>query len=275
MFTRPQGIAIENRSHEACGIDWPASLLVASWRAGPAGRSITKAVLQIGSKLSPSPKTVALLGSLILSALLTAAALRLPDQQWLAWISFLPLFVVVRSLGPLPAALAGGFWGGCLYLFCSAGPTPVFDIAAPAIGPSAGLLALLILIPGVCVGLAARPARAIGYKLLMLALGWTLVEAVLHLYNHFGPHEGLLTSSQSEGPQLHWLARLLGYVGSAFLVACANASLVGIVSGARVSLPPWPLLGGSPAVIAWLPSQVVLAIESWTLRQAHPRAPPL
>ena len=201
--------------------------------------------------------------------------MRLPHQHWLAWISFLPLFVVIRSLRPPAAALAGGFWGACLYLFCTAGSTPTVDTVVPSIAPSAWLLALLILIPAVYVGLAARPARAIGFKLLTLALGWTLVELVVGLHNPSGRHNGLLTGSQGEGPNLHWLARLLGFVCAAFLVACANASLVGILSGARLSFPAYRSLPGSPNAGAWAPSQVVRAIQSWTLRQTQARAPPI
>ena len=59
----------------------------------------------IALELPCSLKPAALGVSLVLSALLTAAALRLADQHWLAWFSFLPLFVVIRSLRPL-AALA-------------------------------------------------------------------------------------------------------------------------------------------------------------------------
>ena len=124
-------------------------------------------------KLPPSVKAAALIASLVLSALLTTVALRSPDYHWLAWISFLPLFVAVRWLRPATAALAGGLWGACLYLVSTAGPTPAvealapaIDPTAPAIGPSAWLLALLMVIPAVYVGLAAGRARAIGFKLL-------------------------------------------------------------------------------------------------------------
>lgn len=213
--------------------------------------------------------------SLVFSALVTALALQAPDHHWLAWISFLPLFVVVRWLRPAPAALAGGLWGASLYLFTAALPTPAVYTVGPTIAPSAWLLALLIVIPAVYVGLAARPARAIGFKLLTLAIGWTLIEVVLHLHNPTGRHEGLLTASQGEGPHLHWLARLIGYVATAFLVACASASLVGILSGARLSFPVYRSLGGLPNAGVCLPSQVVLATQSWTLRQAYPRAPPI
>ena len=131
------------------------------------------------------------------------------------------------------------------------------------------------MIPAVYGGLAGQRTRSIGLKLITLALGWTLLEAVLHVHNAAGPHEGLLAGSQGEGPQLHWLARLFGYVSAAFLVACANASLVGILSGARLRFPACKSPVGSPTVVKRLPSQLCLAIQSGTLRHARPRPPPL
>ncbi len=87
-------------------------------------------------------------------------------------------------------------------------------------------------------------------------------------------YEGLCTGSHGDGPQPHWLARLLGFVPLASLLAAANASLLGIASGARLSFLACRSFAGSPNVVGWLPSQVFLAIQSWPLRQAHPRAPP-
>jgi len=190
------------------------------------------------------------------------------------------------------ASLAGGVWGGCLYVFCLAGQTPAIDTlaftidpTASAVGLSAWLLTLLILIPAAYIGLAARLARGrtgtlpaspkIGPNILLLALGWTLVEAVLHFHNLFGPREGLLTGAQGDAANLHWLARLLGYVCMAFLVACVNASLVGILSRARLSFPACRSLAGSSNTVGRLASRVVLPIQFWTLRQAYPRGPPL
>jgi len=292
----------------------------------------------IANKLPDSVKVAALGSSLVLSAVLTAAVLRSPAHHWLAWVSFLPLFAVVRSLGcPVPsrgggrsrpakrprhsspsptfrgclksgprnravtvrerflppkpdrfltgaarirllicplrenggaAALAGGFWGGCLYLFCSAGP-------ARAIDPSAWLLTLLILIPALYVGLAARPARAIAFNLLTLALGWTLVEAVLHLHHPTAGREGLLTGAQSEGAQLHWLARLLGYVCTAFVVACANASLIGVLSGVRLIMPRVKSIGALANFEASLLSRISVYVRLLTVRETYPRAPPV
>lgn len=72
-----------------------------------------------------------------------------------------------------------------------------------------------------------------------------------------------------------WLARPLGYVASTFLVACSNASLVGILSGTRLSLPARRSLARSPNAVGCLPSQAVLPIQSWILHQAQARAPPI
>ena len=231
---------------------------------------------EAGKKLRRNLKFAALAVSLALSAYLISVALRAHHLHWLAWISFLPLFLVVRSLRPPAAMLAGEFWGGCLFLsFFFAGATPTADTVGAAVAPSPWLLALLIVIPAVYVGLAAQPTRSIGFKLLTLALGWTLLEAVLHVHNATGPHEGLLTGSQADGPQLHWLARLVGCVSAAFLVALTNASLVGILSGARLSFAAYRSMPGSANVGVWLPSQVVRAIQSWALRLAFPRGPPI
>ncbi|MFH1418379.1 MAG: hypothetical protein ABII12_08865 [Planctomycetota bacterium] len=246
--------------------------------------------------------TVSSAMALLLSALLTALALRVPGLQWLGCLSFLPLFVVIRRLRPRAASLAGGVWGGCLYAFYLACPTPAIDTlaftndltssagglsvcAGAKAGLSAWLLALLIVIPAVYIGLATRLARGragilptsptIGPNILLLALGWTLVEAVLHFHNVFSPHEGLLTGTQGEVAYLHWLARLMGYVCMALLAACANASLVGILSGARLSFPTFRSLAGSPIAVAAPRSPIVLPIQSWTLRQGYPRGPPI
>ncbi len=65
--------------------------------------------------------------ALLLSALLTAMALQVPDLQWLGCLSFLPLFAIIRRLRPSAASLVGCFWGSCLYLFCLISPPPAID----------------------------------------------------------------------------------------------------------------------------------------------------
>ncbi len=218
------------------------------------------------SKLPSSVKATALVVALVLSAALTATALRTTSHHWLGWISFLPVFMAVRWLRPVYAAMAGGLWGACLYVFCLAGP-------APAIDPSLLSLALLIVIPGVYAGLGAMPTRPIGFNLLVLALGWTLIEAIL--LRPLSLQQALMAATRGEDAHLHWIACLLGYVSAAFLVGCVNASLVGLLGNARLRLPSSRSLPGSPNLVGRLASQVILAIQSWTLRQAQARAPPI
>ncbi|MCP4590972.1 MAG: hypothetical protein GY842_09525 [bacterium] len=179
-----------------------------------------------------------------------------------------PLAILGESGAPFAASLAGGLWGTCLYLFCSTGPTPV-------VTPSGWLLVLLIVIPAIYVGLATRPARAIAFKLLTLALGWTLIEAVVGLHSPSGAGEDLLTGSAGEGPHLHWLARVLGCVCSAFLVACANASLVGIIAHASWTLPKQLLSLERLQFSRHLSPQTVVCTSLFSGRQSLPRAPPL
>lgn len=222
------------------------------------------------SKRLPGPRAVALAVSLAFSASLTAVALRGPDHRGLAWISFLPLFAAVRWLRPPLAATAGGLWGACLYLSCTAGPTPAIDASLLS-------LALLTAVPAVYTGLAARPAWAIGFNLLLLALGWTLLEAALRLHGHkpLALYQGLLPGVQSEPAHHHWLIRLLPRVSVAFPVAWANASVLVILSGVRLRFP-------RPRSFEWSPqsgicplAQTVVLVRHLGPRQAQPRAPPI
>ncbi len=219
-------------------------------------------------------KAMVLASSLVGTALLLALALASPAYSSLAWISLLPLFWAIRHCRPIVAASCGAIWGLSFYLL-SAG-------AAPA-GLSTSLsLLLLCAVPATYAGLASLMTRAIGFNPLMLGCGWILLELAL---KPAGLHHGLLAAAVlgsdpvagglSEGGAAHWLARLLGYVLLASLLAGVNASLLGIVSGAPLSFPACRSSAGPPNVGTWLPSQVVLAIQSWTLRQTHPRAPPI
>ena len=81
----------------------------------------------IARKLPRSVKTAILVLPVVLNASLTAIALRLPGCRWLGWMRFLLLFVVVRSLRPDAAALSGGLWSACLYVFCTADPALSVD----------------------------------------------------------------------------------------------------------------------------------------------------
>ena len=75
-------------------------------------------------------------------------------------------------------------------------------------------------------------------------------------------------------PDHHWRAGLVGYVCTVLPVARAIASSLSILSGTRLSCPTHRSLSGSLSASARSPSQVVLAIQSWALRQVNARAPP-
>ncbi len=267
---------------------WAHNLLQVGWRAlagffgigrrnhlRPRTRS-DSSVPATALKLPRSVISPVLAVALVVSALLSAAALRSPNCHWLAWFSFLPLFISIRLLRPAAAALSGAMWGACLYLFCTAVSMP----CVPGINPSPTLLGSLILIPAVYAGLAALPARAIGFKLVTLALGWTLIEAVVHLHRFhelqpLSSLQGLLAGASDEGPHLHWFVRLLGCVCAAFLVACANESLAGILGVACLHLPASRSLAALFNVGASAISQTTSIVRSRIFCQAYPRAPPI
>ena len=71
------------------------------------------------------------------------------------------------------------------------------------------------------------------------------------------------------------LAGLLAYIFKASLVACANASVVSILSGARLSFPACRSLARQLNALGHLQSEVLVVIPSWAFRQAYPRAPPI
>lgn len=238
---------------------------------------------EVGAKKRLGGFRCAALGvSLACSALLTALALQFPHFGWFAWFSFLPIIVSIRVLRPETAAFAGGSWGACLYLAFSAFGSTRFDGMDRSVGsglyvlhPSAGSLALLIAISAVYVGLSARPARAIVFRLLTLALGWTLVQAVLQNHLASGVDQGLLGSSEGEDRYVQLFARLLGYVCMTLLVACVNASLVGLFSVGRLGLRACRTMERPTVVGVWWRAQVVLPLQACDLRKAHPRAPPI
>ncbi len=208
------------------------------------------------------------MGALALSALLTAVTLRVPGFSWLAWVSLVPLFYAIRSGRVLLAVTAGAFWGACLHSFSA---VPWGDSAAVIAQPSFMSQALLIAVPGIYAGLGALLTRWLGFNPFVLAVGWVLVEVSLR---PLGLHQGLLAGTQSGVTLAHWIARLLGYVFVGFLVVCVNASLLAILSRARLRVPrarPFARLPLAPAVRSLLTS---IPIPFLALGQAYPRAPP-
>lgn len=210
-------------------------------------------------------KVTALTVSLVISAMLMAMVVASTACSWLAWFGLLPLFWAIRVLRPLSASLAGALWGICFYLFSASGPTP-------AISPTFQSLGLLVIVPMLYACCGVLLTRLIGFNPLLLAIGWILVEITLQ---PLGLHQGLLAGTQSQSPVLHWVSRLLGYAFVAFLVACVNASLVVILSNARLRVSCRKSLAGLPNSEAHHLSQTLFFPQLITIFQEYPRPPPL
>ncbi|HNQ24921.1 MAG TPA: hypothetical protein PKK06_17730 [Phycisphaerae bacterium] len=201
--------------------------------------------------------------SLGLSAALTTAALVIPDLWWLAWVSLVPLFAVIRAFRPMRAARCGLFWGACFYGMA---------VGAGVVVPTTSSLGLFAAIPGGYALLAALLTRKIGFNPLLLALGWILVEIA---FKPLGFDQGLLARTGQELVAIHWIARVLGYVFAAALVVAVNAALLALLSRARLTLARSGVVGAAARCVVRLSSQMMFFEQLFARRRTHPRAPPV
>jgi len=209
-------------------------------------------------------KAAALVISLAFSALLMAMAIGSTACSWLAWFSLLPLFLSIRVLRPVSATLAGAIWGICFYFFS------IFGVA-PAIPPGLQSFILLVTVPMLYACFGVLLCHWIGFNPILLSFGWVLVEIVI---KPLGLQQGLLAGTQSQSPILHWISRMLGYAFVAFLVACVNASLLAVLSNARLKIPCQRSLAGLPNSETPHLSQTLLYLRLITIFQRYPRPPP-
>ena len=118
-------------------------------------------------------------------------------------------------------------------------------------GPSAGLLALLVVIPAVYVGLVHRRSLIFEWH------GQTKRRGVVAKTYWRPSSTGLGLPPSTRNSDVYVALRV-----RPTLVPEGNSRIA------------QRLIAGNNAG-AWAPSQVVLAIQSWVLRQAYPRAPPI
>ncbi len=208
-------------------------------------------------------KGAALGASLVVSAGAVAIGLAFPSAWWLTWFALVPLFLSIRVLSPPEAMLGGVVWGLWVYIFS------VFALDT-GLAATPDSLVLLVAIPASYTYLAALLTRRIGYLPLVLAYGWMGVEFAL---SPLGLQSGLLGAG--DGLLADSVGRLLGYILVAFLLAAANASVIAILSNARLSVPP----RGFPAFLRdcggyHLPRAISRAAGQ-PLREAYPRGPPI
>ncbi|MEW5701625.1 MAG: hypothetical protein AB1792_05290 [Candidatus Zixiibacteriota bacterium] len=145
---------------------------------------------------------------------------------WLAWLSPLPLFLAIRTLDRVGAVLYGGIWGSCLLVFGTAiAPCPLSPLLTSL---------LIVAVPATYAGLGTWLTRRIGFHPLFLGLMWVGAELAM---GPLGFHRGLLGGAGGDWSLVHQIGSLFGYVLVAFLVAWANASVLGVLAGIRFAVP--------------------------------------
>ena len=207
----------------------------------------------------------ALVLSLILSAALMAVAVGSGHHAWVAWVSLVPLFAVIRIFSPRRAMVSGALWGLSFYLFLAFG-TDVQGLA------TIQALLLLTAVPSAYAYLGALLTRRIGFAPLFLALGWIGVELALR---PLGFGEGLLAGSQGDGWLVRLPASLLGYGLVAFLVAYVNASLLLVLSSvcSRDGKPVSVMASYDP--LGCIGQCISVACSSFGIHSSQARAPPV
>jgi apolipoprotein N-acyltransferase len=225
---------------------------------------VVRSVSQTVAGWSGRSRTLALAAALAASAFGMALSTGSSDLGALGWVTLLPLFQAIRVLAPLEAAVAGGFWGACV--FGSALLVGGLSLRTDLTG-----LALITAIPAVYAGLGAGMTRRIGFSPYLLALGWIGVEFALH---PLGLVNGLLAATQGDGFALRILGSFAGYVLVAFVVAYINATLLCVLSQVRKACGGSRFSGGGSGGIRQLITQVQVVPIRTFIRQAQPRGPP-
>ena len=209
-------------------------------------------------------KGVTLALALILSAYLMAVAVGSSGHPCLAWTSLIPLFFAIRLLRPSVALGCGILWGAGFFGFSTtAVPTEV-----PATWAA---LALLSLVPGIYAYLGAWLSRRLGFNPVVLGVAWMGVELAMQ---PLGLRAGLLGGVQEHATLLERVGSVLGYVLVAFFIALVNASLVSVLSAARLSNPPYRYPTRASDRGAGLSPQTFFCFPRFALHPLRPRAPP-
>jgi hypothetical protein len=117
---------------------------------------------------------ILIMGSLAISAVLASLSILASDHPVLASVALVPVFIVVRSCTPSPAAAFGFVWG-CTLLAAS------ISELGPSIPLTPATLLLVPLAPAASFWLGSLLAARIGFSPFVLAVNWMLLEASLIL----------------------------------------------------------------------------------------------
>jgi hypothetical protein len=179
-------------------------------------------------------------------------------------VTLVPLFLVIRLLTPVHAAVAGSFWGICFYIASGL-------IAGTEVPHDFTSLILLTVVPGVYAFVAAAITRRKGFHPLLLGLGWAGVELAL---KPLALSHGLLAGTQGNGWFLHAVGGVGGYLLVSVLLALANAWFLSVLSSVRVAWPTGRMRPVQVPRLRWLfvVEGVVRSIRF--LHSVQARAPP-
>lgn len=205
------------------------------------------------------------LTALAISAYTVAQAVVYSANPFIAGISMIPLFLVIRLASPITAGLCGAWWGLVFCLFAGARlPAHEFGLA--------GVMLLLTGGPALYAYGGAAFTRRFGFHPLALALGWIVVELALR---SAGFRHGLLLTECGDGVLVRLTADFLGYGFVAFLVVLANALTISLALTLIYRRRYARRLNAHSAPEHLLPDKNTFHICSVFLRLPDQRAPPI
>jgi hypothetical protein len=190
------------------------------------------------------------------------------QYAWATWIGLLPLLVAIRLFTPRWAGLAGGLWGLSVLVFVQL--LPGAEAPLP-LNPSKTLM--FSAIPAIYSGLGCFLTQRLGFRTLLLALGWIWVELGLKLS---GLHDGLLSPGSHNQAITRLIGGVLGYGFVGFFIVFAGVFLLDLACTVHFHIVR--LKTYSPfheIILASWPDKILLEACSIILQPAKPRAPPL
>lgn len=228
---------------------------------------------------------MALLGAVIVAALLYTLAFPPFSQSWLAWVAVVPMYCAMRSRGAVRGVVLAAVWAVLSTLGVMAWLLPTLAGMGEPWAATAGLWGAYGLVAAApyfagAFGLYvwarppisnSRPLAVISRPLLW-AMAWVAAEAARMHVGIRSPW-GLLGESQAGFAQLRQVAEFAGVYGVSFVVAWVNAAIgealcclrgVEPEAGPDLDEPPIdPLhLGRERAVVAAVPALLTLAIAT-------------
>jgi apolipoprotein N-acyltransferase len=204
----------------------------------------------------------------LIGSFLTTVSIAADEYAWAVWIGLFPLLIAIRLFPPLWAMLSGGAWGLGIFVFSHF--VPGADSHIPFTFSSAALLSA---IPAIYACTGGFISGLIGFRPLILALGWIGVEIGL---KPFGIHDGLFVMTNGTQALILIIGGILGYSFIGFLIVFAGAFLLDLACA--IHFHPIRCKSQSPVhdvLLTSPPENILTGLASIILQPAKPRAPPV